>query len=147
VAGDKFLFLSGRALPMLRISVRAGAVLLVAAALLLTAGQGTRADDDGDFDGKWKMNANGWTFVLKIEQDGDSFTGTMTGINNDQKSKVEGKIKGKKITFTRDNGQRYEGYLFVEDPSDKGAVKLGMAGVAVNGDDEDADKFGWYATR
>jgi hypothetical protein len=92
------------------------------------------------------MNANGWTFVLKIEQDGDSFTGTMTGINNDQKSKVEGKIKGKKITFTRDDGdQKYEGYLFVEDPSDKGAVKLAMAGFAVNGDD--GDRFGWYATR
>jgi hypothetical protein len=127
---------------MCKASVRTCAGLLLAAAVLLVGSQCARADE-GDLDGKWTMNANGWKFALKIEQDGDNFTGTMTGINNDDKSKIEGKIKGKKITFTRDNGQKYEGFLFVEDPTGKDVTKKAMAGVAVN----DEDHFGWYATR
>ena len=118
--------------------------LLLGAALFLWVGTEARADDD--FDGKWTMNANGWTFVLKIKQDGDSFTGVMHGLNHESKSTVEGKIDGNKITFTREGGQKYRGYLFTEDPSDKGVTKQAMAGVANNGDDEKGH-FGWYATR
>jgi hypothetical protein len=119
------------------------AALLGAVVLLLAAGPCAHAD--GDLEGKWTMNANGWTFVLKIKQDGNSFTGTMHGINNDDRSKIEGKIEGKKITFTRDNSQKYRGFLFVEDPTGKDNTKNAMAGVAVNEGDE--DHFGWYATR
>jgi hypothetical protein len=122
-------------------SVQACAPLLVAATLL-TGCLHARADE-GNLDGKWTMNANGWTFVLKIKQDGDSFTGTMHGLNNDNKSKIEGKIEGKKTTFTRDIGQKYRGFLFVEDPTGKDATQKAMAGVAVNDDDH----LGWYATR
>jgi hypothetical protein len=128
---------------MSRTSVPTCAGFLVAAVLLLTTGPCARAD--GDFEGKWTMNANGWTFVLKIEQDGDKITGTMTGINNDQKSKIEGKVEGKKITFTRDDFQKYRGFLFVDDPTGKDNTKKAMAGVAVN--DGNDDNFGWYATR
>ena len=59
-------------------------------AVMLLAGTLARA---GDFDGTWIMNANGWTFTLKLEQNDDAIKGTMTGINNDQTSTVEGKVK------------------------------------------------------
>src|SRR5437763_652483 len=115
-----------------------GGRLLLGVALLLAVGT-ARA---GDFDGAWIMNANGWTFTLKLEQKDDAITGTMTGINNDQKSTLEGKIKGNEITFTRDNGQEYRGYLFVDDPTGK-TNKLTMAGIFKGGDDH----AGWYAKR
>src|SRR5262245_23896038 len=85
----------------------------IGAVVLLLAGATARA---GDFDGTWIMNANGWTFTLKLEQKDDgTVSGTMTGINNDQRNTVEGKVNGKEITFTRDNGQEYHGFLFVDD--------------------------------
>ena len=65
-------------------------------AALLLGGSTARADD---FDGKWTVNANGWTFVLKITQKGDTITGNMNGINNTEKQKIEGKIKNTAITF------------------------------------------------
>jgi len=99
-----------------------------------------RADD---FGGAWVLNANGWKFTLKIEQKDDTVTGTMTGINNDQSSKIEGKVSGNKITFTRvDEGQEYEGYLLNDDPTKKGNDQA-VAGIAKAGD----ASFGWYATR
>ena len=121
-------------------SVRAGVALVLAVACVLLGGPSARAD--GDFDGKWTMNANSWTFVLEIHQDGEAIKGPMTGINNDGKSTIEGKVDGKKITFTRDNGQEYVGYLFVDDPAMRGS-KLAMAGTAKDGD----NPFGWYANR
>src|SRR4051812_30329715 len=103
----------------------------------------TRAARAEDFGGAWVMNANGWKFTLKIEQMDDTITGTMTGINNDQTSKIEGKVSGNKITFTRvGEGQEYEGYLLNDDPTKKAADQA-VAGVAKSGD----TTFGWYATR
>jgi hypothetical protein len=89
------------------------------------------------------MNANGWKFTLKIEQKDDTVTGTMTGINNDQSSKIEGKVNGNKITFTRvGEGQEYEGHLLNDDPTKKGN-ELAVAGIAKSGD----VSFGWFRTR
>jgi hypothetical protein len=126
---------------MTKTTVRTAVGLLLGVTLLLLAS--SPAPAEGDFDGKWTMNANGWTFVLRIQQNGDTITGTMRGINNDERNKIEGKIDGNKITFTRDNGQEYRGFLFTDDPSGKGAAKLAMAGTARSGEDH----FGWYATR
>ena len=112
----------------------------LAAALLMAGPAAARADD---FGGAWVLNANGWKFTLKIEQKDDTVTGTMTGINNDQSSKIEGKVSGNKITFTRvDEGQEYEGYLLNDDPTKKGNDQA-VAGIAKAGD----ASFGWYATR
>ncbi len=112
---------------------------LVCAALLAGAAA-ARAED---FSGAWVMNANGWKFTLKIEQKEGTVTGTMTGINNDQTSKIEGKVDGNKITFSRvGEGQEYEGYLLNDDPTKK-ASDQAVAGTAQGGD----VKFGWYATR
>jgi hypothetical protein len=108
-------------------------------AILLLAGSTAHA---GDFDGTWIMNSNGWTFTLKLEQKDDTITGTMTGINNDQKSTLEGKINGNEITFTRDKGQEYRGYLLVDDPTGK-TNKLTVAGIFKSGDGQ----AGWYAKR
>ena len=109
-------------------------------ALLMAGPAAARADD---FGGAWVLNANGWKFTLKIEQKDDTVTGTMTGINNDQSSKIEGKVSGNKITFTRvDEGQEYEGYLLNDDPTKKGNDQA-VAGIAKAGD----ASFGWYATR
>jgi|ERR1043165_8152366 hypothetical protein len=74
-------------------------VRLVLTSLVLLAGTTLVRGDD--FSGAWVMNANGWKFTLKIEQKDDVVTGTMTGINSDQSSKIEGKVNGNKITFTR----------------------------------------------
>jgi hypothetical protein len=112
---------------------------LLGIAFLLLAASTLRA---GDFDGIWIMNANGWTFTLKLEEKDGNVTGTMTGINNDQKSTVEGKITGNKITFTRDQDQEYHGYLFVDDPTGK-ANKQAVAGGFKSGDNH----AGWYAKR
>ena len=111
----------------------------IAMSIALVVGASAQA---GDFDGTWIMNANGWTFTLKLEQNDDAIKGTMTGINNDQTSTVEGKIKGNEIIFTRDNGQEYRGFLFVGDPTDK-TNKLTVAGIFKSGD----DNAGWYLKR
>jgi hypothetical protein len=125
---------------MCKATVRATAGFLSVAALLLTVAS-ARADD---FAGKWTMNANGWTFVLDIKQDGERITGTMTGLNNDDNNTIEGKIKGSEITFTRSGGtQEYRGYLFMEDPTGKGGTKRGMAGIAK----DERNHWGWYAAR
>jgi hypothetical protein len=110
-------------------------------AMVLVAGVASARAED--MSGAWVMNANGWKFTLKIEQNDDTITGTMTGINNDQTSKIEGKVSGNKITFTRvGEGQEYEGYLLNDDPTKK-ATDQAMAGIAKSGD----ASFGWYATR
>ena len=123
----------------MRVSFRLVVVLLVLLCGLVSA----RADED--FSGTWVMNANGWKFKLKIEQKDDTITGTMTGINNEQSSKIEGKVSANKITFTRTGdgeGQTYEGYLLNDDPSGKSKDQA-VAGTAKSGE----VGFGWYATR
>ncbi len=118
-------------------------VRLVLVSLFLLAGTALARGDD--FSGAWVMNANGWKFTLKIEQKDDLMTGTMTGINNDETSKIEGKVKGNKITFTRTgdgDGQTYEGYLLNDDPTKKGNDQA-VAGIAKAGE----VRFGWYAMR
>ena len=119
----------------------ASCVRFVLVSVFLLAGTASARADD--FSGAWVMNANGWKFTLKIEQKDDTVTGTMTGINNDQSSKIEGKVNGNKITFTRvGEGQEYEGYLLNDDPTKKGNDQA-VAGIAKTGE----VSFGWYATR
>jgi hypothetical protein len=116
-------------------------IRLVVVSLSLLAGAAAASAED--FSGAWVMNANGWKFTLKVEQNGDTVTGTMTGINNDQSSKIEGKVSDNKITFTRvGEGQEYEGYLLNDNPTKK-ASDQAVAGIAKAGD----VTFGWFATR
>jgi len=125
---------------MQRPSIPFGVRFALVSIVLLAGAASARAED---VSGTWVMNANGWKFTLKIEQKDDAITGTMTGINHDQSSKIEGKVSGNKITFTRvDEGQEYEGYLLNDDPTKK-ANDQAVAGTAKAGD----VTFGWYATR
>jgi hypothetical protein len=96
-----------------------------------------------DFRGAWMLNANGWTFTLKIEQKDDTVTGTLAGINNNQSGKIAGKVNGNRIIFSRvGTGQEYEGYLLNDDPMKK-ANNQAVAGIGKVG----GVSFGWYATR
>lgn len=118
-------------------------VRLILVSLLLLMGATLACGDD--FGGTWVMNANGWKFTLKTQQKDDVVIGTMTGINNDQSSKIEGKVNGNKITFTRTgdgDGQTYEGYLLNDDPTKRGNEQA-IAGIAKARD----VSFGWYAMR
>src|SRR6266849_4827344 len=90
--------------------------LLVLAVLLL----GHKMAHADDFSGAWVMNSNGWKYALKLEQKGDTVTGTRTGINNDQRDKFTGRIKGNVITFTLDGGEEFQGYLLDEGPAKTG---------------------------
>jgi hypothetical protein len=107
-----------------------------------TAAEGMELGWAGDFAGTWIMNANGWTFTLKLEVTDGAVTGTMQGINNNQTSAVKGQIKGKGITFRRDHFQEYFGYLLVDDPTGK-TNELTIAGIFKSG----GDQAGWYAKR
>jgi hypothetical protein len=106
------------------------------------ADQGMELGWAGDFVGTWIMNANGWTFTLKLEETAGAVTGTMQGINNNQTSTVKGKIRGKGITFRRDHFQEYVGYLLVDDPTGK-TNEPTIAGIFKSG----GDQAGWYAKR
>jgi hypothetical protein len=88
------------------------------------------------------MDANGWTFIFKLEVNESAVAGTMQGINNDQTSTVKGKIKGKRIILRRDHFQEYVGYLLVDDPTGK-TNELTIAEIFKSGEDQ----AGWYARR
>lgn len=125
---------------MIRFAITSGIRFILVSAVLFAGSALARADD---FSGTWILNANGWKFTMKIEQKEDSITGILTGINNEQMSKIEGKVSGNKITFTRiGEGQEYEGYLLNDDPTKKSSDQA-VAGIAKAGE----TSFGWYAKR
>lgn len=104
-----------------------------------------------NFSGEWAMHADGWMFILNIQQQGNTVTGTMTGSNNDQKSEIIGIVNGTEISFTRTGdaaGQQYKGYLFngsfrnVPTNTDNNNAVAGIAKPNNPG-----PSFGWYATR
>jgi hypothetical protein len=93
-----------------------------------------------NFSGGWFMDANGWTFNLIIQQNGNQITGSMQAINsNNPASNISGSANGRAIAFTRlSNNQFYEGYLF-ERNSGNMAGKFCHQGQIKCG--------GWYARR
>src|SRR4051812_42506225 len=77
-----------------------------------------RADATGTW--KWSVERNGQTFetTLKLKQDKDKLTGTITGRNNTETMIEDGKVEGDDVSFqvTREfNGnkivQKYKGKL------------------------------------
>jgi len=97
--------------------------LVAVGALAGLAGAPARADEKANATGTWKWSfttQNGQTFetTLKLKQDGDKLTGTVTGRNNQETEIKEGKVKGDEVSFqvTRErNGQsfttKYKGKL------------------------------------
>jgi hypothetical protein len=80
-------------------------VLVLLAMCVSTA----RADDKASATGTWKwtqsFGGNDQEIVLKLKQDGDKVTGTITGFQGDDEIK-DGKVDGEKVIFkvTRDFG-------------------------------------------
>jgi hypothetical protein len=95
------------------------AVALVAGALAPAAGaDDKKADVTGTW--KWSVERNGQTFetTLKLKQDGEKVTGTITGRQGNETEIEDGKIKGEAVSFkvTREfNGNKvvmsYQGKL------------------------------------
>jgi hypothetical protein len=69
-------------------------------------------DQKGDVTGTWKWSQEGpggqIEFVLKLKQDGEKLTGTITGFQGEESPIEEGKVKDGAISFkvTRDFGGR-----------------------------------------
>jgi hypothetical protein len=98
------------------------------------------------FAGRWKMNADGFEFVLELEQQRDVLSGSMTSanraLNSEPPSKVEGAVRGREVVFRRITPglltQEFRGYIF--NRSD---------GKAMGGIFEFRNQwtYGWFATR
>jgi len=69
-------------------------------------------DQKSDVSGTWKWSQEGpggqMEFVLKLKQDGEKLTGTITGFQGEESPIEEGKVKDGTISFkvTRDFGGR-----------------------------------------
>jgi hypothetical protein len=88
-------------------------VILAVAVAVLGLVSATQAQDaTGDVSGTWKWSQEGpggeIEFTLKIKQDGEKLTGTITGFGGDESPIEEGKVKDGTVTFkvTRDFGGR-----------------------------------------
>lgn len=93
--------------------------------------------------GEWIMNANGWKFLLTIDESGNKFEGTMAPINNSNPvTRVSGAVHPDgRIDFQRfspGSTQQYDGRIY------QGIERNnGMAGYFVSG----AATFAWHAER
>ncbi len=101
---------------------------------------------DTNFAGRWNVNADGFTFVLDLEQANGVVRGRMTPTApmppGSPPSTVEGSARGREIVFRRitpgELTQEYRGYIF--DVSSGHA----MGGIFEH---SQAWTYGWYATR
>jgi hypothetical protein len=85
------------------------AALLLTAIMLTAPGRSVQAADapstqpSNDVTGTWKWTAPGpggdIDFVLKLKQDGDKLTGSISGFNGDESPIADGKIQDGQITF------------------------------------------------
>lgn len=90
-----------------------GLALLAVAALVLGLVPLTRAQDQkSDVTGTWRWSQEGpggqIEFTLKLKQDGEKLTGTITGFGGEESPIEDGKVKDGTISFkvTRDFGGR-----------------------------------------
>lgn len=93
--------------------------------------------------GEWLMNANGWKFLLTIDESGSNFEGTMSALNNaNPLSKISGSVQPDgRLFFHRSSpglSQQYEGRIFQGVESNNA-----MAGYFTSG----SASFTWYAER
>jgi hypothetical protein len=96
---------------------RRNAALSVAATILVLAALAPLARTQQktlDVSGNWKWSFEGFggnqvDVTLKLKQDGDKLTGTITGFNGEDMNIEDGKVKGDEVSFktVRDfNGQK-----------------------------------------
>ena len=96
--------------------VRTGLPALLCLVLLsLEVGEVRAASKD--LQGTWLVNANGWTFTMRLSARGRGIAGTWDALNNSNpRTLINGTVAGNRIRFTRSahNGvkvQSYEGKL------------------------------------
>ncbi len=92
---------------------KVGLTMLAAAVLILGLVQLAQTQDQKtDATGTWTWSQEGpggsMDFTLKLKQDGEKLTGTMTGFNGEESPIEDGKVKDGVISFkvTRDFGGR-----------------------------------------
>jgi len=91
------------------------AALSVGVLVGLVAATARARDEKANVTGTWKWSftgQNGQTFetTLKLKQDGEKLTGTVTGRNNQEIEIKDGKVSGDEVTFTvtrERNGQTF----------------------------------------
>jgi len=91
------------------------AALSVGVLVGLVATTARARDEKANVTGTWKWSftgQNGQTFetTLKLKQDGEKLTGTVTGRNNQEIEIKDGKVSGDEVTFTvtrERNGQTF----------------------------------------
>jgi hypothetical protein len=115
---------------MKRIAVVA---LVVAFAGLARAEDKGKADATGTW--KWTVEFNGQSreVTLKLKQEGDKLTGTVSGRNNEETKIEDGKVKGDEVSFqvTRErDGQKFTMKYHAKVSGDtlKGKVEFGNDG-------------------
>ncbi len=117
----------------------AGLVAFGLFAGLLTPAESRAADPTGTW--KWSVERNGQTFetTLKLKQEGDKLTGTISGRQGNETKIEDGKVEGDKISFqvTRmfnDNKfvQKFQGT--VEGDTIKGKVEFERNGETMSRD-------------
>lgn len=90
--------------------------------LALWVALGAALAQDGALEGRWVLNANGYTFLLELDRAGGQLGGSLSPLNSDNPvTRIDGEATAEGIRFTRaaHNGwaaQRYEGRL-VRGPS------------------------------
>ena len=94
------------------------AATILGVPFLLAAGVAAEAQEPGGMAGAWLVNANGYTFVMRLSGDG-RFSGTLTGLNNSNEvTRIDGSRSGDTARFTRSNSkndriQQYQGRVIV----------------------------------
>lgn len=117
----------------------AAAVVFTFGGLVATANADDKATATGTW--KWTVERQGQTFdvTLKLKQDGEKVTGTITGRNNTETEIKDGKVKDGEVTFevVREfNGntftQKYKGKL--DGDAIKGKIEFERNGEAQSRD-------------
>lgn len=80
--------------------------------IVLTGSSLAQAPPPGGVAGEWLVNANGYTFVMRLSGD-PRFSGSLSGLNNDNAvTRIDGQRSGAIAEFTRTNDEndRFQAY-------------------------------------
>jgi hypothetical protein len=113
--------------------------LLCSAVACAIVGVVALADVTGTW--KWTVERQGQTFetTLKLKQEGEKLTGTITGRNNTETEIADGKVKDNEVSFTVtrefNNNRRVQKYSGkVEGDTIKGTVEFERDGETISRD-------------
>jgi hypothetical protein len=124
-------------------------MLLVFGLAALVLGGDTRAADKADATGTWtwnftRQNGDKVEITLKLKQDGDKLTGTITGPGGNETEIKEGKVDGDKVSFNVVREFNGETRTMKYNGTQSGDTIKGKSSFEVNGESRERD---WEATR